>query len=64
MDICCFGGFQNWDLEMGCAISCDATEFGCRSRFQSAFDSYSVACEAFSEHRSLLIPIGVVADRL
>ncbi|PON92831.1 hypothetical protein TorRG33x02_114290 [Trema orientale] len=22
---------------------------GCRFRFQSAFDSYSVACEAFSE---------------
>lgn len=33
---------------------------GCRFRFRSAFDSYSVACEAFSEQclrsRSLLIP--------
>ncbi|CAL1386599.1 unnamed protein product [Linum trigynum] len=28
--------------------------FGCRFRFQSAFDSYSVACEAFSEHRRSL----------
>lgn len=25
--------------------------FGCRFRFQSAFDSYSVACSAFSEHQ-------------
>ncbi|GMN31365.1 hypothetical protein TIFTF001_003238 [Ficus carica] len=33
---------------------------GCRFRFRSAFDSYSVACEAFSEQclrsRSLLLP--------
>ncbi|CAN0908908.1 hypothetical protein LINGRAHAP2_LOCUS25535 [Linum grandiflorum] len=28
---------------------------GCRFRFQSAFDSYSIASEAFSEHCSQLL---------
>ncbi|CAL1373671.1 unnamed protein product [Linum trigynum] len=31
--------------------------FGCRFRFQSAFDSYSVACEAFSEHSRNQLPL-------
>ncbi|KAH1075233.1 hypothetical protein J1N35_027561 [Gossypium stocksii] len=29
--------------------------FGCRFRFRSAFDSYSVACEAFSEKRQQIL---------
>ncbi|XVF12902.1 hypothetical protein REPUB_Repub08aG0159800 [Reevesia pubescens] len=46
--------------------------FGCRFRFRSAFDSYSVACEAFSEKQQQILssssssssslPIGVKID--
>ncbi|KAK6250925.1 hypothetical protein QQP08_011086 [Theobroma cacao] len=41
---------------------------GCRFRFRSAFDSYSVACEAFSEKQQQILsssrslPIGVKID--
>lgn len=37
---------------------------GCRFRLRSAVDSYSVACEAFSEHRLLLIPVGGTSKQL
>ena len=31
--------------------------FGCRLRFRSAFDSYSVACEAFSEKQRQILSL-------
>ncbi|KAK9926384.1 hypothetical protein M0R45_023617 [Rubus argutus] len=48
----------NWisDMEL---CSRDTWFIGCRFRLRSAFDSYSVACEAFSERRFRLIPVGV-----
>lgn len=50
---------QNSDIESG---SAEMLLIGCRFRFRSAFDSYSVACEAFSEQflrRRFLFPVGV-----
>lgn len=37
---------RNFDIESG---SAEMLFIGCRFRFRSAFNSYSVACEAFSE---------------
>nr|POE76282.1 hypothetical protein CFP56_48879 [Quercus suber] len=37
---------------------------GCRFRFRSAFDSYSIACEAFSEQQLLRSPINVKIKQL
>ncbi|TQD73038.1 hypothetical protein C1H46_041436 [Malus baccata] len=38
---------------------------GCRFRLRSAFDPYSVACEAFSEHcGNLILVVGVVSKKI
>lgn len=50
---------RNSDIEFG---SAEMLFIGCRFRFRSAFDSYSAACEAFSEQllsRRFLFPVGV-----
>lgn len=47
-------GKESGDMKLD---SSEMSFVGCRFRLRSVFDSYAIACEAFSEH-FLLIPSG------